>query len=63
MLNHEKINKMDIMRKSCGCVAPCACIIPDEKKMKSNGVNVSGMPGFRIKAPEYKGNAALNAQK
>ena len=54
---------MEIIKKSCGCIEPCACVIPSEKKMRSNRVNVSGMPGFKIKAPVYKGNAVLNAQK
>jgi hypothetical protein len=48
---------------ACGCSESCACSIPKRKKMRTNGVNTSGMPGFIIEGPEYKGNAALNAQR
>ena len=54
---------METTKKPCGCMEPCACNAPISKKMKANGVNVSGIPGFKLESPVYKGNAVLNAQK
>ena len=48
---------------SCGCENYCRCSIPKSKKIISMGSNPAGLPGFKLEAPEYKGNAALNAQK
>ena len=42
---------------SCGCESSCACSIPSSKTMRMTTKH------FTIKAPEYKGNAVLNAQK
>ncbi len=49
------------MKKSYECVTQ-ACHIPEDKNMKKMGDSCS-LPGFSIEAPEYKGNAALNAQR
>jgi hypothetical protein len=42
---------------SCGCERSCACSIPSSKTMRMTTKH------FTIQAPEYKGNAVLNAQK
>lgn len=39
----------------------CGCSIPEVKAMEKMGPN--GLPGFVLNAPEYKGNAALLAQR
>ena len=50
-------------KKPCGCNEDCLCDIPPKKSMKPTGANVSGLRGFSIEAPEYKGNCCLNAPK
>lgn len=42
---------------SCGCERSCACSVPSSKTMRMTTKH------FTIQAPEYKGNAVLNAQK
>ena len=56
---------MLINQKPAGYKKPtgCHCDIPPRKSMKSTGANVSGLRGFSLEAPEYKGNCCLNAQK
>ncbi len=51
------------LKKPCGCSTGCMCDIPKSKTMKTDGVKISPCKDFTIEAPEYKGNAALNAQK
>ena len=42
---------------SCGCDSKCGCNIPNKKTMRPI------INRFTMEAPEYKGNAVLNAQK
>ncbi len=41
----------------CGCDSKCKCNIPNKKTMRPI------INRFTMEAPEYKGNAVLNAQK
>jgi|10_taG_2_1085330.scaffolds.fasta_scaffold372021_2 hypothetical protein len=43
--------------KHCGCPSSCDCESVDPVTMRRK------TPGFILKAPEYKGNPVLNAQK
>jgi hypothetical protein len=59
MPSYGEIQQPAGMKKDCGCDHSCSCSIPENKKMVHLGVTA----GFKIEAPTYKGNAALNAQR